>query len=150
MGETSDEDRIAQVVLAMMQTLKREEAEEKELRKKADEQQKVTERLGKCLHERSTLFLRSASEALREELENAIDLLDPMRLDITEDWDQLEKAVMKVSNRHRRRELDKEAVSERVMPPESKPEVKVETKMEASPSMDGLLEMMKNLSILTT
>ncbi|CAM6127396.1 unnamed protein product [Calypogeia fissa] len=51
MGEPSDEDRIATMVLAMMRTLKWEEAEEKELRKEADEQRKVTERLGKCLHE---------------------------------------------------------------------------------------------------
>ncbi|CAM6099406.1 unnamed protein product [Calypogeia fissa] len=55
---------------------------------------------------------------------------------------------MKVSNHYRRRKLDKEAIFERVMPAESKPKVKVEAKMEASPSMDEFLEIMKNLSIL--
>ncbi|CAM6097343.1 unnamed protein product [Calypogeia fissa] len=62
--------------------------------------------------QKSTLFLRAASEALREELENAMDLLDPRCLDLTTDWVQLEKAVVKVSNRHRQRELDKEAISD--------------------------------------
>ncbi|CAM6097345.1 unnamed protein product [Calypogeia fissa] len=99
--------------------------------------------------QRCTLFLRSASEALREELENALDLLDPKRLDLSSDWNQLEKAVMKVSNRHRRRELDKEAMFERVTPLEVKPKVKVEPKVEASFGMDGLSDMMKNLTILT-
>ncbi|CAM6122705.1 unnamed protein product [Calypogeia fissa] len=79
-----------------------------------------------------------------------MDLLDPKRFELSDDWAQLEKAMMKVSNHHRRRELDKEAIFERVLPSEVKPEVKVKAKVEASPTMDGLLsEMMKNLSILT-
>ncbi|CAM6099407.1 unnamed protein product [Calypogeia fissa] len=51
MGEPNDEDQIVTMVFAMMQTLKWEEAEEKELRKEADEQQKMIKRLGQCLHE---------------------------------------------------------------------------------------------------
>ncbi|CAM6121404.1 unnamed protein product [Calypogeia fissa] len=36
--------------------------------------------------QRSILFLRAASETLREELENAMDLLDPKCLELTDDW----------------------------------------------------------------
>ncbi|CAM6097346.1 unnamed protein product [Calypogeia fissa] len=48
---TDEEQRIASLVLAMMRTLKREEAEEKEQRKEVDEKWKEIERLGKYLHE---------------------------------------------------------------------------------------------------
>ncbi|CAM6101893.1 unnamed protein product [Calypogeia fissa] len=99
-----------------------------------------------------TLFLRAANESLREELENALELLEPGRMDLTSDWSSLEKAVTKVSNRHRRQELDKEAVFERPPSPESKSESKTKEERKAEPSVavEDLSELMRNLTILTT
>ncbi|CAM6101895.1 unnamed protein product [Calypogeia fissa] len=99
-----------------------------------------------------TLFLRAANESLREELENALELLEPGRMDLTSDWSLLEKAVTKVSNHHRRQELDKEAMFERPPSPESKSESKTKEERKAEPSVavEDLSELMRNLTILTT
>ena len=61
--------------------------------------------------QRCILFLRAADEKLRDELENALDLIDPDRTDSSTSWNNIEKAVMKVSHRHRRRKLDQEAIN---------------------------------------
>ncbi|CAM6105452.1 unnamed protein product [Calypogeia fissa] len=73
-------------------------------------------------------------------------------MDLTSDWGSLEKAVTKVSNQHRRRELDKEAVFERLPSPESKsePKTKEERKAEPSVAVEDLFELMRNLTLLTT
>uniref|UniRef100_UPI001C306BA8 hypothetical protein n=1 Tax=Cellulomonas sp. GbtcB1 TaxID=2824746 RepID=UPI001C306BA8 len=60
--------------------------------------------------QRCTLFLRAADEKLRDELENALDLIDPDRTDSSTSWENIEKAMMKVSHRHGRRDLDQEAI----------------------------------------
>ncbi|CAM6094455.1 unnamed protein product [Calypogeia fissa] len=73
-------------------------------------------------------------------------------MDLTSDWKSSEKAVTKVSNRHRRRELDEEAVFKRSPSPESKFEAKTKEEQKAEPSVavEDLSELMRNLTILTT
>ncbi|CAM6097831.1 unnamed protein product [Calypogeia fissa] len=60
---------------------------------------------------------------------------------------ELEKAVVKVSNHHWRRELDKEVISDRVLPPKVKLEAKEEKKVQAVVTIDDLSDLMKNLSL---
>ncbi|CAM6114257.1 unnamed protein product [Calypogeia fissa] len=73
-------------------------------------------------------------------------------MDLTSDWILLEKAVTKVSNRHKHRELDKEAVFERSSSLKSKSESKSKEERKAEPSVvvEDLSELMRNLTILTT
>ncbi|CAM6090582.1 unnamed protein product [Calypogeia fissa] len=49
--------------------------------------------------QRATLLLRAADDKLQDELETAIDLMVPARVDSECSWAQIEKAVMKVSHR---------------------------------------------------
>jgi hypothetical protein len=113
--------------------------------------------------QRCTLFLRAADEKLRDELENALDLIDPNRTDSSTSWDNIEKAVMKVSHRHRRRDLDQEAINgvsnpakvfittkmENTTSGGEKKEVKIATP-ESKGGVEELADLMKNLTILTT
>ena len=113
--------------------------------------------------QRCTLFLRAADEKLRDELENALDLIDPNRTDSSTSWENIEKAVMKVSHRHRRRDLDQEAINgvpnparasittkmENTTSGGEKKETKIVTP-ESKGGVEELADLMKNLTILTT
>ncbi|CAM6121520.1 unnamed protein product [Calypogeia fissa] len=55
------------------------------------------------------LFLRASGEQLRDELESALDLLNPDWIDEPTDWRLMDWAVMRVYEKRRRREMDKEA-----------------------------------------
>ena len=114
--------------------------------------------------QRCTLFLRAADEKLRDELENALDLLDPDRTESSTNWESIEKAVMKVSHRHRRRDLDQEAINggsslsksaettkmENTTSGGEKKEVKVAMPEGKGGAIEELADLMKNLTILTT
>ncbi|CAM6082360.1 unnamed protein product [Calypogeia fissa] len=98
--------------------------------------------------QRATLLLRAADKKLRDELETAIDLMEPTRVDSECSWAQVEKAVMKVSHRHRRRELDQEAIARR--PDAASSNNTSEAKEVKSGIPDEMAELMKTLSMLTT
>lgn len=57
-----------------------------------------------------SLFLRSSDRDLRDELEYALDLINPQRL-VKVTWDHVEQAVEFVATRRRDRALDDEAVA---------------------------------------
>ena len=114
--------------------------------------------------QRCVLFLRAADEKLRDELENALDLIDPNRTDSSTNWEKIEKAVMKVSHRHRRRDLDQEAINGVSSQPKAstitkmdnttsggeKKEIKTTTQEGKGGGVEELADLMKNLTILTT
>ncbi|CAM6082392.1 unnamed protein product [Calypogeia fissa] len=54
------------------------------------------------------LFLRAAGEQLRDELETALDILNPDWVEEPDDWSLIDKAVKRVHERRRRREINRE------------------------------------------
>jgi hypothetical protein len=112
--------------------------------------------------QRSNLFLRAADEKLQNELENALDMIDPSWSEALVKWDLIEKSVLRVTQRRRRRELDREATVGTPTPltkpivnnnleGKSNKEEKDERSGSASPKqIDELSKLMENLKILTT
>ncbi|CAM6082456.1 unnamed protein product [Calypogeia fissa] len=98
--------------------------------------------------QRATLLLRAADKKLRDELETAIDLMEPTRVESECSWAQVEKVVMKVSHRHRRRELDQEAITRQ--PDAASSNNTSEAKEVKSGIPDEMAELMKTLSMLAT
>ncbi|CAM6082233.1 unnamed protein product [Calypogeia fissa] len=98
--------------------------------------------------QRATLLLRAADKKLRDELETAIDLMEPTWVDSECSWAQVEKVVMKVSHRHRRRELDQDPITRR--PDAANSNNASETKEVKSGIPDEMAELMKTLSMLAT
>ena len=104
--------------------------------------------------QKSSYFLRAADTRLRDDLEYALDLLEPKRAGNVE-WKKIEEAVLWVSQRRRQRELDEEAISKAPVRSNAvglgkeKKEQKVkETSKEGS--VDELTRLMEGLKILTT
>ncbi|CAM6097671.1 unnamed protein product [Calypogeia fissa] len=93
--------------------------------------------------QRATLLLKAADDKLRDELETAIDPMEPARVDSEYSWAQIEKAAMKVSHRHRRRELDQEAISRR---PDTASASELKEVKSGIP--DEMADLMKTLSML--
>ena len=96
--------------------------------------------------QKSTLLLRAADEHLQDELDNALDLLNPKRSEESVAWEEMEKAIMKVSQRKRRRILDKEAIH--VAVDKSKIEEKKKEVTKES-QVDELSKLMEGLKILS-
>ena len=92
-----------------------------------------------------------------------MDLLYPDRTESSTSWENIDKAVMKVSHRHRRRELDQEAINGGSSQAKAattskmanttsggeKKEVKITTP-KSKEGVEKLADLMKNLTILTT
>jgi hypothetical protein len=104
--------------------------------------------------QKSNYFLRAADSRLRDDLEYALDLLDPKRVGNVE-WKSIEEAVLWVSQRRRQRELDEEAIAKAPVRNTSmglareKKEVKAK-EMSKDGSVDELSRLMEGLKILTT
>ena len=60
--------------------------------------------------QKSSYFLHTASSQLQDDLEHALDLLEPKRAGNVE-WKKIEEVVLWVSQRRKQRELDEEAIS---------------------------------------
>jgi Protein of unknown function (DUF4100) len=105
--------------------------------------------------QRASYFLRSADSRLRDELEYALDILHPQRFGKAT-WEQIENAVLWVSQRRRQRELDDEAIartpirsSETSVAKERK-EINTSATEKKENSIDDLSKLMEGLRILTT
>ncbi|CAM6115577.1 unnamed protein product [Calypogeia fissa] len=112
--------------------------------------------------QKSSLFLRSADEKLQNELENALDLIDSTWSEVLVEWSLIEKAVIRVTQRRRRRESDREAT---IGFPMSSTKPILETNLGGrltreekeerkggndTPHIDELSKLMEGLKILTT
>ncbi|CAM6106409.1 unnamed protein product [Calypogeia fissa] len=112
--------------------------------------------------QKSSLFLRSADEKLQNELENALDLIDSTWSEVLVEWSLIEKAVIRVTQRRRRRESDREAT---IGFPMSSTKPILETNLGGrltreekeerkggndTPHVDELSKLMEGLKILTT
>jgi hypothetical protein len=103
--------------------------------------------------QKSNYFLRSADSRLRDDLEYALDLLDPKRVGNVE-WKSIEEAVLWVSQRRRQRELDEEAIAKAPVRSTSmgvareKKEVKAK-EVSKDGGVDELSRLMEGLKILT-
>lgn len=112
--------------------------------------------------QKSNLFLRAADEKLQNDLENALDLMDPAWSEALVGWSLIEKAVLRVTQRRRRRELDREAtigcptplakpILENNFEGRATREEKEERKGGTSPTqIDELSKLMEGLKILTS
>ncbi|CAM6123665.1 unnamed protein product [Calypogeia fissa] len=98
--------------------------------------------------QRAVLLHRAADKKLQDELETAIDLMEPTQVDSECSWAQVEKAVTKVSHRHRRRELDQEAITRQ--PDAASSNSTSKTKEVKGGIPDEMAELMKTLSMLAT
>jgi hypothetical protein len=104
--------------------------------------------------QKSNYFLRSADSRLRDDLEYALDFLDPKRVGNVE-WKSIEEAVLCVSHRRRQRELDEEAIAKAPVCSTSmgltreKKEVKAK-EVSKDGGIDELSRLMEGLKILTT
>ena len=106
--------------------------------------------------QKSSYFLRAADSRLRDEMEYALDLLEPKRAGNV-DWKKIEEAVLWVSQRRRQRELDEEAISKAPIRSNAAglglgKEKKDQKAKEVSKdgSVDELTRLMEGLKILTT
>ncbi len=104
--------------------------------------------------QKSSYFLRAADSRLRDELEYALDLLEPKRVGSV-GWEKIEEAVLWVSQRRRQRELDEEAISKApvhsaaglgLSKEKKEPKAKQVNK---EGSVDELTRLMEGLKILT-
>jgi hypothetical protein len=104
--------------------------------------------------QKSNYFLQSADNRLRDDLEYALDLLDPKRVGNIE-WKSIEEAVLWVNHRRRQRELDEEAIAKAPICSTSmdltrkKKEVKAK-EVNKDGGIDELSCLMEGLKILTT
>ena len=98
--------------------------------------------------QKATYFLRSADSKLRDEFEYALDILHPQRSGKTT-WEQVESAVLRVSQRRRQRDLDDEAIARS---PIRSNEIHIKTPgaVKKENSVDELSKLMEGLKILTT
>ncbi len=105
--------------------------------------------------QKATLFIRSADEKLQDELELALELMNPSRGACQPTWEEVETAVLRVSQKHRRKKLNHEGVLDVVAPVASLRRVeKVESTTgrgeKKVDKIDELSELMKNLTVLAT
>jgi hypothetical protein len=104
--------------------------------------------------QKSNYFLRAADSRLRDDLDYALDLLDPKRVGNVE-WKSIEEAILWVSQRRRQRELDEEAIAKAPVRNTSmglareKKEVKAK-EVSKNGNVDELSRLMEGLKILTT
>ncbi|CAM6088812.1 unnamed protein product [Calypogeia fissa] len=105
--------------------------------------------------QKATLFIRAVDEKLQDELELALELMDPSRGACQPTWEEVETAVLRVSLKHRRKKLNYEGVLDIVA---SETSLRRTEKVESTTGrgekkvdkINELSELMKNLTVLAT